>query len=444
MSQYKYKYEKYKTLYLELKSPHQNMIQISKYNNITGGGPNDSPKPPPVVTSQVLPPIPPIPPIPPPSLVPDLLDTIVQSINASETQHIYVILTGGTGTVGKAIIKYFKYKKIILILLQRRGIQINDFTLDIISNVEGFKSHSNTKKLLENCEEIIKSIKHHDSNAKFFIINSAADKDPPAVQQSMKNGGYKDINYHWSIFFTDELVKFAKKLDIPLIHYSTVYVHKGNAPDAGGWGIERKYIDRNSKPNFGDNYVYGYVKALTEDIILDNYSKSFVLRLPGIIDADSTNFTNAEDLKNTSPSKVIDQLLDKKKESFEMDVWQHKYPITAQTVAVFTFDIIEKIKDINIIVGGIINLGGIVQMTKYALAKYINKKYKLNKNIAQLKSETPSLPQSEKMIMDNSNLPKCLEGLDYAKYELYNPYETITNACDQLIKKLINTDNSGA
>lgn len=399
---YKNKYDKYKQKYMDLKylTPKQN-----DYNLIKTGGSVDN-------------------------------------------NNIYVIVTGGSGTVGKALIKKLTEKNINVINIIRNNSTIttesklitNISISDDSNNTLGLKTNSNVVNVLNKCHKFINSIRANNTNAKFFIVNSAADKDAGFVKKSMDDSSYKDINYHWSIYFTQMLVEFAKKEDIPLIHYSTVYVHKGDLTDSNGWGIERKYVKKEDKPSYGDAYVYGYVKALTEDIILDNYSSSFVIRLPGIIDTELT------DLKQTSPSNVVLLVLNaynkSKKENsiqnIQLDNMQQKYPITAQIISQFTYDIINKIKDCNIIVGGIINLGGIGTFTKYTLADAAVDRYKYSNYVKVIDQYTPnlSLPTSEKMLMLDSNLPECLKGMKYVNYKLEEPVNIVLEACADMVKKI--------
>jgi dTDP-4-dehydrorhamnose reductase len=349
---------------------------------------------------------------------------IVESIKKSD---IIVILIGDSGIVGDAVKQFFESSKLKfnIILLNSKGIECNTLGLNIINNDDGFKSHSNTTQLLKKCESLISKIKQSNPNTKFFIINSVPDTDEQDLQKTMKDDEYTDVNYHWSIYFTDELVKFAKRLDIPLIHYSTAYVNTGIAP-TDGWGIERKYIYRSVKSNVDDSSVYGYVKALTEDIILDNYSKSFVIRLPEIIDDEPEHFKDKNDLQKTSFSKVISELLypTDSREKIAMDKTEEKYPITAKIVAKFTHDMIEKIKDQNIIVGGIINLGGTKKVTKHDLAMHVNDKYGLSRTLEDAIDD--DIKSFDKMAMLDTNLPKCLKGLSYTKYSFDNPIEAIT------------------
>lgn len=391
---YKHKYEKYKQRYLDLKQ--------SEYDPVKIGG------------------------------------------SATENNNIYVIVTGGTGTVGKALIQKLIKEKINVINIIRNKPTTN---IDLITNIsisddpfdtDGLKSNKNVKTVLKKCYYTVNTIKTGNKDAKFFIVNSAADKDVNAVKKSMDESKYSDINYHWSIYFTQSLVEFAKELNIPLIHYSTVYVQKGESNDE--WGIERKYVQKQDKPQSNDAYVYGYVKSLVEDIILDNYSSSFVIRLPGIIDE------RLGKLNETSPSNVVLSLLNKHNQANNireeqiliMDNWQQKYPITAQIVAKFTYDIIDKIKDCNIIVGGIINLGGTGPFTKYELAVQAVTRYSFNYvKVKSVEQVNLSLPKSEKMLMINSNLPKCLDGMDYKNYKLEDPITKVLSACDKLVNDII-------
>jgi dTDP-4-dehydrorhamnose reductase len=469
MSQYKYKYEKYKTLYLELKSSHQNIIQ--NYNNITGGGPGDPENTvqgrvprgvliddlsgrrpnlsgllPDTYKSGTRTNLEPLPLLP---TAPNLSDTRPKrrhrrvpdskplpeiklleykdpeagykdkSKTPKSKTPIYVILTDGTNTVDKALIEDL-IKAFNIILLHGKN---SDYT----------NPKDDIERLFQNCKNYIEQIKGTVTDAKFFIVNSSADDLSKRLEDYMNAGDYENIDKHWGTVFTKELVEFAKGSDIPLIHYSTVYVNKGNAPSEDGWGIERINMSDIQKPKYTD--AYGYVKALIENIILQ-YSKSFVLRLPEIIDDEPKNFETIEDLKKTPISNVIYELLTLEPKPKFFDHHQRLYPIKTNKLLRFIRDIIYVLikAQSDKISGGVINLGGVNEITKYFVAHILINKYKLNIDCDGVKLIEDNILQSEKMIMRETNLPECLKGLTYNSYvecksfdELLHEYKSLSD-----------------
>ncbi|KKN08532.1 hypothetical protein LCGC14_1055770 [marine sediment metagenome] len=87
------------------------------------------------------------------------------------------------------------------------------------------------------------------------------------------------------------LAKIAKKLDIPLVHYSTDYVFDGGSESA--W-------KENDTPN--PMSVYGRSKLLGEEAIVKNTDKYLILRTSWVYDARGANFLNT--MKRLAIDKV--------------------------------------------------------------------------------------------------------------------------------------------
>jgi dTDP-4-dehydrorhamnose reductase len=381
-----------------------------------------------------------------------------------------VVLTGGTGSVGSAILnKLLSNTNIGIINITRTtsrdaSSKILEFTkspdnkfYNLTMNKEGYNSSNNINLILDALKELC----HKCSDKKWYIVNCAADKDTRVVKETIKTYNITNILHHWTLNFIKKLAIFANERNIPLIHFSTVYVSKGNSPTSRGWDTTLKQLDH-EKVDKSSDYIYGYVKALAEKILLENHPMSFIIRLPGIIEPQPTLTTTREDtnflnsvittyttisnskiqeikkhLMKSSPGYVLHTVLENisSDRPIALDDQQLKYPVTTKNIADFTHDIIEELsKCPHSIVGDIVNFGGSSFMTKYQLASYFIQQLKSKTSGIDIKLKlTPmyvvneALPYSELMIMNDSNLPRCLQNINYSKYTYINPFYEIVD-----------------
>jgi len=317
------KYMKYKNKYLEL------------LNNIGGAKTTTTPlsrKPPIPILSRRLPdPSKSKLPDPPPQPIPQELT--VKLTNIIEHCKI-IILTGGTGTIGKALIQLLKDNKDYFIIYTTRECKktdtyTNTFCFDIDFNSKVTSLYYNSFL------EMIKQLKQILSNKQFYIINTAADKDSNIVKasyltkdKSLNSNSVINIDDHWSIILATTLATLSKALSIVYIHLSTVYVNKDGHSE-NEWSNDLVSIPDKNTIQISDPYIYGLIKAVAENRILDINEKSIIFRLPVIMDKNITK------LSETSPSSVLLDIINKisLSQPIKMNNVNKRCPLSAQTVS---------------------------------------------------------------------------------------------------------------
>jgi dTDP-4-dehydrorhamnose reductase len=344
-----------------------------------------------------------------------------------------IILTGGTGTLGKSILeKYEGVTNVIIYYTTRDCSKLTDHKDSRIC----IKSDLSTIKGTNEFIEEIKKIYEKFNKSEFIIINSAADKDSSIVKSTYKNifnipnkdDNNVEVNLfnHWTINVVRQLAEFSnEKKNVKFIHISTVYVNKEKTPDEG-WGDNLIDFNKNLEKfpiiELKDNYLYGANKALAEWIAKKYNKKTIIVRLPVLIDA------QLKELKETSPSKVLSEMINKflqSEKEISLSNTQHRYPVSVQHVAEQLAEIIKENPT-----DKIINLPGEGMMTgvndkQVSITKFnIGEKFKsLNKDffkdieIKEIPKEEDikklkGLPLSEKMIANTHIMPYTVKNFD--------------------------------
>jgi dTDP-4-dehydrorhamnose reductase len=349
-------------------------------------------------------------------------DVIHQNIN----EKTYIFLTGGTGTVGKALLEKFKNDSRYFIYYisrkckeeekkeEEKKEELNSICIDLDLSID-----NNVKDFINFITNCIQYNKIDDKN-KYIIINSAADKDSTHVKNTYKKmnpelDDTSSVNLydHWSIKLANQLASLAEEKKIPFIHMSTVYVNRGNPTDPENqlnslnykWNNHLVTFDNvisKSIPNIklGSTYIYGALKALTEKCIKDFNNQAIIIRLPVIVDENISTY------EETSPSTIFANMLKAnilEEKVIIMNNIHKRFPITAQNVANFIFNNIDKF--VLKLDYPIINLPGHQCITKYEIAKRIKQDLKdLFKNLIVYEDRVidPNLPLTEDMTIDNT------------------------------------------
>ena len=218
-------------------------------------------------------------------------------------------------------------------------------------------SYDGLKQCVDNLKAILAKY-----TTKTFIINCAADKDSNIVKKNYMEGNAtyskqppdafdasapinlslddkendNRIYWHWTMHVAKSLADLcAIYSNLHLIHLSTVYVNKGDFLQGTTWSndyvnyenfgsreTDNEHTKRAQTNTDGttttlyniepkavkfNNYIYGLIKGLTEQIIKRNSrnGKFVIIRLPVIMNEALTS------LDETSPSKVVKEVFDK-------------------------------------------------------------------------------------------------------------------------------------
>lgn len=124
-----------------------------------------------------------------------------------------------------------------------------------------------------------------------FVINAAAYTKVDVAETE------KDLAFAVNELGVANLVKAVQELDIPLIHFSTDYVFRGD----NAKGYEEQSIE------FGPLNVYGQSKLAGDFQIINNLTKYYLIRISWLYGEFGPNFVNAMlNLAKTQPEiKVV-------------------------------------------------------------------------------------------------------------------------------------------
>ena len=343
---------------------------------------------------------------------------------------------------------------------------------------------------------ISQDIKDSEKN---FLTQRNQDKPTYTLNLSIKEIQYwkqQDLNWtmrdwHWTMHVAYNLAVLCKddtyKTKLHLIHLSTVYVNKGAflLPNQYKWSNDyvnyRKYnkeleafhqkqieedpnddtrtitvynIDP-AKVEF-NNYIYGLIKGLTEQIIKltsDKNNNFVIIRLPVIMNEKLTN------LDETSPSKVVKQVFEKI-ESFingateytdkdkallsspplefndklhlEFDNKHQRYPISAQYVSKYIIDKINTPISADTPWTGIHSLCNTQSITKFEIARaFYLRLYKTRANACK-KLNDSKCPFVDNFIFVDKD----------ADYDNYLPYSENMDRDIDLVKSMPLNENN--
>ena len=242
-----------------------------------------------------------------------------------------------SSTVMKSYIKTDKYKEDAYETYKKKLEDTQTRLLkDSAKNVLGIAQDikDSEKKILGIAQDIKDSIKN-------FLTQRPNDNPIYTLNLSLEAQNTQD--WHWTMKVAYKLAVLCKddtyKTKLHLIHLSTVYVNKGKffLPEQDKWSNDyvnykrynpeiathhEKQIEKDpydatrtitvynidpEKVEF-NNYIYGLIKGLTEQIIKltsDKNNNFVIIRLPVIMNEKLTN------LDETSPSKVVKQVFEK-------------------------------------------------------------------------------------------------------------------------------------
>lgn len=336
------------------------------------------------------------------------------------------------------------------------------------TKTDKYKADYNTYKT--NLLDTQQQLKDSEKN---FLIQTQNNIPIHTLNLSLDDRNTPD--WHWTMQVAYKLAELCFVYpNLHLIHLSTVYVNKGDffLPNQYKWSndyvnYERYDYDpkldthaKTSKPDPYDNtqttfynidpkkvefnnYIYGLIKGLTEQIIKRNSGKNnnfVIIRLPVIMNEKLTN------LDETSPSKVVKQVFEKI-ESFidgttmytnkekellsslpgiapldftkfndklhlKFDKNHRRYPISAQYVSKYIIDKINTSISADTPWTGIHSLCNTQSITKYEIAKaFYLRLYKTRENACK-KLNDSKCPFVDNFILVDQN----------AKYDNYLPY----------------------
>jgi len=329
------------------------------------------------------------------------------------------------------------------------------------------KTYIKTDKYKINFEDYTKKFSNQTDLVKDFLIQrNNNDKPIYTLNLSLSLAAQNTEDWHWTMHVAYNLaelrVTYADKLH--LIHLSTVYVNKGNFlegktkwsndyvnykrynPEIVTHHEKKSDIDKHkqtqttlynidpTKVEF-NNYIYGLIKGLTEQIIKGNSGKNnnfVIIRLPVIMNEKLTN------LAETSPSKVVNDVFkrlnefitgiityteDDKKllahepvvDPLKFDNKHQRFPLTAQYVSKYIIDKINTsiTADSPVVWNGIHSLCNTQSITKYKIAKaFYIKLYKTNEKDACKTLKDRECPHVDNFILVDQD----------AEYDNYLPY----------------------
>lgn len=206
---------------------------------------------------------------------------------------IKIIVTGGSGLLGRAVVAHLK----------EQG--------HLVKGLAFSRATNGLEKIdLRDTAAVEKLIKDFEPN---LLVHCAAERRPDVAEKDPE--GTKQLN----VDISHHLAELSTRCSFRLIYICTDYVFDGNAPEGG--------YDINDKPS--PTNLYGETKLAGEKAVLESGDKGQVLslRVPVL-------YGKAEKNDESAINILIDGVKKSAKgEAIKMDDWATRYPTLVDDVA---------------------------------------------------------------------------------------------------------------